>query len=69
MLDWIALGVTIIGYFLIIQYKHWMAFVIMIIADILWLVYYALRHEKSSVILMTIFVGIYLWGVVKWKKG
>jgi len=68
-LSWIASGLTLIGNVILIRNKSWKAFIIFIIGNGIFTYYWFIKHEWATMILVIIFLGQNVWGLITWRKG
>jgi hypothetical protein len=64
----IAAILMLIGNQYLIKYKSWKAFVILIIADSLYLYYWFIQKEWVTFVLILVFLGQAIEGLLTWKK-
>lgn len=68
-MDWIGAFLLWIGTFIAIKYKSWVAFLVMLIGNIFYLVYWIKAGEVATILLVTTFIGQDIYGIWKWYKG
>jgi hypothetical protein len=69
MISWIAAGLMLIGNVILIKYKSWIAFVLMAIGNVLYIYYWFTKQEWATFILVAIFLGQNIWGIVSWRNN
>ncbi len=67
-MDWVASGLLWIGNIVLIKWKHWSAFIIFGVANVIWLVYWISKHETAATLLVASFIVQNVWGIVSWIR-
>jgi hypothetical protein len=67
-MDWVASALTWIGNAVLIKTKHWFTFVIFLVANIIWSIYWYQKGETAAFLLVLSFIGQNLWGIWSWRK-
>lgn len=66
-LGWLASAGIIIGFFLNANKKTLLAFIVWIIADLMWIYYDTLIDNWSHMTLSTLIIGLNIYGIIKIK--
>jgi nicotinamide riboside transporter PnuC len=67
-MDWIAAGLMLFGNAIIITRKHWIAFVIFLIANTIYAYYWLINQQWATLILCSFFIGQNIWGIISWYR-
>lgn len=67
-IDWIAGAILWIGNIILIKYKHWSAFIVFSVANVLWLVYWIYKAEWAAAVLVASFILQNAWGIYSWYR-
>lgn len=67
-MDWVAAALMLAGNYLIIKYKSWVSFIVLGFGNLLYLIYWFIRQEWATMILVSVFLGMNVWGLIKWSK-
>lgn len=69
LLSGIAAILMLLGNTILVQYKTWVAFVIMAIANGMYIYYWIIREEWATCVLVSVFFVQNIWGIIKWRKS
>lgn len=65
-IDWLASYLLWAGNFLMIYWKHWAAWLVFIVANLLWARHWLRRREWAALILVTSFIVQDILGLIAW---
>ena len=68
-MDWIAAILMLIGNVILIKYKSWVAFMVMGLGNILYLVWWFQLKQWPTFLLVSIFAIQNIWGIISWRKN
>jgi hypothetical protein len=66
--SWIAAALMLLGNTILIKSKSWISFAIMSVANFMYMYYWFIKQEWSTLVLVSIFFLQSLWGLIKWWK-
>lgn len=67
-MDWIATVLTMVGQVVLIKWKTWFAFVIYLVGNTFWIIYWLGKKEYAALFIVSWFWILNWWGIIKWRR-
>ena len=64
----VAVGLSLAGNVGVVQRKRW-GMGVWIVANLIWISYYLQHEDWPSLTLFTAYLGLAIWGFVRWSKA
>jgi len=68
-ISWLASTLIFIGNIVLIKTKSWKTFLWFMIGNGLFTYYWIVKHEWATLLLVILFLGQNIYGIVKWRKN
>ena len=68
LFSWIAAGFMLLTNFVLINTKSWKVFILFMIGNGMYIIYWSIQHEWATLVLVSAFFLQNIYGLIKWKK-
>jgi hypothetical protein len=65
---WVATAISILGNFVLIYTKSWIAFVVFFLGNLLWAGIWIVSRDWPTLVLIVFFLSQNILGLLRWRK-